>query len=180
MLKAHHQDSPTFKSRSQGYPEVGRHAERNQATIGNAGNTANGSGTESTTFTSAWPTRRPMAKSEKDLSTGFAKCITSVSSAGIAEDANGPPDQWGRGLEQPSRTSAATRWTRASCLVKKLCPIGRDTPLRVDQVHLTFSHLHCQKILDRILLLEEPLWECNSRRPALGPNVVQCVGPAKL
>src|ERR1700730_2880673 len=34
--------------------------------------------------------------------------------------------------------------------------------------------------LDRILLLEETLGERNSRGPALGPYVVQCVSPAKL
>ena len=50
----------------------------------------------------------------------------------------------------------------------------------VDQFHAAFSHLHCQKIFDRILLLEKPLRECNVRRPALGPDIVQCIGPAEL
>src|SRR5690348_8444433 len=60
-------------------------------------------------------------------------------------------------------------WTRLSCRVEKLDPIGRDAPLRVDQIHSPCFHLHRQEILDRILLLEEPLWERNVRRPALGP-----------
>jgi hypothetical protein len=71
-------------------------------------------------------------------------------------------------------------WTRLSCRVEKLDPIGRDAPLRVDQIHSPCFHLHRQEILDRILLLEEPLWERNVRRPALGLYVVQRVGPAEL
>ena len=53
--------------------------------------------------------------------------------------------------------------------------MGRDTSLRFGEVHSASSHLHSQKVLDRILLLEEPLREHYSRRPALGPYVVQRV-----
>ena len=70
--------------------------------------------------------------------------------------------------------------TRSSSLVEELGPIGRNTSLRVDQVHSACSHLHRQEILNRILLLKKPLRECNVRRPALGPYVVQRVGPTEF
>jgi len=71
-------------------------------------------------------------------------------------------------------------WTCSSGLLEELGPIGRDAPLRVDQVHSACSHLHRQEILNRILLLKKPLRECNVRRPALGPYVVQRVGPTEF
>ena len=70
--------------------------------------------------------------------------------------------------------------TRSSSLVEELGPIGRNTSLRVDQIHSACSHLHRQKIFDRILLLKKSLRECNVRRPALRPYVVQRVGPTEL
>lgn len=71
-------------------------------------------------------------------------------------------------------------WTRPSCFFEKLGPVGRDALLRFGEVHSALSHLHCQEILDGILLLEEPLWERNFGRPALRPYVVQCVRPAEF
>jgi hypothetical protein len=60
---------------------------------------------------------------------------------------------------------ASSLWARPSCFVEELGPVGRDSPLGFAQVHSALN-LHSQKILDRILLLEEPLGERNSRRPA--------------
>ena len=53
-------------------------------------------------------------------------------------------------------------------------------PLRVDQIHSAFFHLHRQEILNRIFLLEKPLRECHVRRPALRPYIVQRVGPTEF
>ena len=55
---------------------------REEATIGS---TARALGTENMTFATAWPTRA-RAKSEEGWSIGFARCMTSVSGVGIAED----------------------------------------------------------------------------------------------
>jgi len=108
MLKVRPQ-GPTFKSRSRGYPELARSAGKSRAMIGSAGSTANGSGTENTTFASIWPTCRLMAKSEKDWSIDFAKCITSVNGAGIAENHNRSLDKFCRGFDpEPSVLTSAT------------------------------------------------------------------------
>jgi hypothetical protein len=98
MLKVRPQ-GPTFKSRSREYQELARSAGKSRAMIGSAGSTASGSGTENTTFARAWPMRRRMAKSENGWSIGFAKCITSVSGAGIAENHTRTPDQFCRGFD---------------------------------------------------------------------------------
>jgi hypothetical protein len=86
MLRVRPLGSPTFKSRSRRYPDLVRSPDKRRATIGSTGSTASGSGTGNTIFASAWPTRRPIAKGEKDWSIGFAKCITTVSGVGIAEN----------------------------------------------------------------------------------------------
>jgi hypothetical protein len=87
MLRARPQGSPTFKSRSLGYPELApRLLRRNEDMIGGGGSIANTLGTENTSYATGWPIRRHIAKSEKDWSTGFAKCITSESSAGTVEN----------------------------------------------------------------------------------------------
>jgi hypothetical protein len=94
MLRVHPQGSRTFKFQSRGCRDLAsslreaRRAEGSGATTGSSGSIASGSGTENTTFASAWPTRRLTAKSGKDWSIGFAKCITSVSGAGVANDHN--------------------------------------------------------------------------------------------
>lgn len=41
---------------------------------------------ENTSFATGWPVRRPTAKSEEDLSIGFAKCVTRENSAGIVKN----------------------------------------------------------------------------------------------
>src|SRR5215472_14802800 len=66
-------------------PDLAHSPGKSRATIGSAGSTASGSGTENTTFASDWPTCHPTVKSGRDWSIGFAKCITSVSAAGAAE-----------------------------------------------------------------------------------------------
>jgi hypothetical protein len=53
--------------------------------IGRGRSIASASGKENTIFATAWPTLRLIARSEKDWSIAFAKCVTSVSGAGIAE-----------------------------------------------------------------------------------------------
>jgi hypothetical protein len=75
---------------------------------------------------------------------------------------------------------ASSLWARSHRFVEKLRPIARYALLRCAQLHSTFSNLHRLKILDRILLLEEPLRERDSGRPALGPYVVQRVGSAEF
>jgi hypothetical protein len=94
LLRVYPRGSPTFKSRSRGYPDLARSLGKSLATIGL---TASGLGTGNTTFASAWPTRRPLAKSEKDWNIGFAKCITSVSGAEVAEN----HDSWINSAEVP-------------------------------------------------------------------------------
>ena len=59
--------------------------------IGGGGSIASTFGTESTSFATGWPIRRPIAKREEDWSTGFAKCITSESSAGAVDEARERP-----------------------------------------------------------------------------------------
>jgi len=77
----------TFKSRSLGYPElVPLLLRKNEDMIGDGESVASTFGTENTSYATGWPMRRPIAKSEKDWSTGLAKCITSESSAGIVEN----------------------------------------------------------------------------------------------
>jgi hypothetical protein len=58
---------------------------RHRYTIEGGGSIASTLGTENTSFATGWPMRRPIAKSEKDWSIGFAKCITNESSAGAVE-----------------------------------------------------------------------------------------------
>src|SRR5262249_36416315 len=90
MLRDRPQGSPTFKSRSLGYPELElAPLLRKNENIGGGGSTANTFGTENTNFVTGWPIRRPIAKSEEDWSTDFAKCTTSESSAGAIENQNG-------------------------------------------------------------------------------------------
>ena len=48
--------------------------------------TASASDIENTIFTIVWPTRHLMARSEGDWRVSFAKCATSASGAGIAEE----------------------------------------------------------------------------------------------
>jgi len=77
----------TFKSRSLGYPElVPLLLRKNEDMIGDGESVASTFGTENTSYATGWPMRRPIAKSEKDWSTGLAKCITSESSAGTVEN----------------------------------------------------------------------------------------------
>jgi hypothetical protein len=77
----------TFKSRSLGYPELAPlPLRRNEDMIGSGGSIASTLGTENTSFATGWPMRRPIAKSEKDWSIGFAKCITNESNAGVVEN----------------------------------------------------------------------------------------------
>jgi hypothetical protein len=89
MLRDRPQGRLTFKSRSQGYPELVPLLLRKNENIEGGGSIASTFGTENTSFATGWPIRRPIAKSEKDWSTGFAKCITSESSAGPVENYNG-------------------------------------------------------------------------------------------
>jgi len=50
-----------------------------------------------------------MAKSEKDWNIGFAKCITSVSGAEVAENHDRALDQFGRGSDpEPSVSISGT------------------------------------------------------------------------
>jgi hypothetical protein len=87
MLRDRPQGSLTFKFRSPGYPElVPLLLRKNEDMIGGGGSIASTFGTENTSFATGWPMRRPIAKSEKDWSIGFAKCITSESSAGTVEN----------------------------------------------------------------------------------------------
>ena len=87
MLRDRPQRSLTFKSRSLGYPElVPLLLRRNEDIIGSGGSIASTFGTENTSFATGWPIRRPIAKSEKDWSIGFAKCITSENDAGAVEN----------------------------------------------------------------------------------------------
>jgi hypothetical protein len=80
----------TFKSRSLGYPELAPLLPRKNENIGDGGSIASTFGTENTSFATGWPIRRPIAKSEEDWSTGFAKCITNASSnVGAGENKNG-------------------------------------------------------------------------------------------
>jgi hypothetical protein len=79
----------TFKSRSLGYPElVPLLLRRNEDMTAGGGSVASTFGTENTSFATGWPIRRPIAKSEEDWSTGFAKCITSESSSAGAVESN--------------------------------------------------------------------------------------------
>jgi hypothetical protein len=90
MRSGRPQGSHTFKSRSLGYPELElAPLLRKTENIGGGGSIASTFGTGNTSFATGWPIRRPIAKSEEDWSTGFAKCITSVSSAGTVENQNG-------------------------------------------------------------------------------------------
>ena len=91
MLRDRPRGSPIFKSRSRGYPELAplRLLRQSEDMIGSGGSIASTFGTENTSFATGWPIRRPKAKSEKDWSTVFAKCITSESSAGTVENQNG-------------------------------------------------------------------------------------------
>jgi hypothetical protein len=60
------------------------------------------------------PTRRRTAKSGKDWSIGFAKCITSASGAGVAKDHNRTLDQvrpWG--TIRRGRSRSASRFSSA-------------------------------------------------------------------
>src|SRR5437868_2840432 len=88
MPKLHLQGSPTSKFRSRKYPELARSVGTNRGTIGS---TASASGTENTRSAIAWPTRRDMARSEKDWSIDFARCVTNASVAESAEDHNKLP-----------------------------------------------------------------------------------------
>ena len=82
MLKARPQRSPTFKSRSLGYPELALLLLRkNENIIGGGGSIVSTFGKENTSFATGWPIRRLIAKSEQDWSIGFARFITSVSGA---------------------------------------------------------------------------------------------------
>ena len=86
MLRDRRQGSPTFKSRSLGCPELElAPLLRKNENIGGGGSTASTFGTENTSFVTGWPIRRPTAKTEQDWSTGFARFITSESSAGTVE-----------------------------------------------------------------------------------------------
>jgi len=90
MLRDRPQGSPTFKSRSLGYPELElAPLLRKNENIGGCGSTASTFGTGNTSFVTGWPIRRPTAKRERDWSAGFARCITSESSAGAVENQNG-------------------------------------------------------------------------------------------
>jgi hypothetical protein len=91
MLKPRPQGSPTFRSRSRylEYLEFPRRRGGTGNTIGSGGNIASAFGKENMSFATGWPMRRPIAKSENDWSTAFAKCITSESSAGTVENQNG-------------------------------------------------------------------------------------------
>jgi hypothetical protein len=61
-----------------------------QATVGRKQTrTARAFGAENTRSAIGWPIRRPIANSEVDWSTGFAKRITNESSAGTVEGENG-------------------------------------------------------------------------------------------
>jgi hypothetical protein len=112
----------TFKSRSLGYPElVPLPLRRNEDMIGSGGSIASTLGTENTSFATGWPMRRPIAKSEKDWSIGFAKCITNESGAGAVENENGsyliPGDEpvlasFGRAHDSP--WAGCQRW-RTPC-----------------------------------------------------------------
>jgi hypothetical protein len=86
MLRARPQGSLTFKSRSLGYPELASLLRKNENIIGGGGSIASSFGKENTSFATGWPIRRPIAKREQDWSIGFAKCITSESSAGTVEN----------------------------------------------------------------------------------------------
>jgi hypothetical protein len=87
MLRDRPQGSLIFKSRFLGYPELAPLLLRkNEDMIGGGGSIASTLGTENTSYATGWPMRRPIAKSEKDWSTGFAKCITSESTAGTVEN----------------------------------------------------------------------------------------------
>jgi hypothetical protein len=59
---------------------------KNEDMIGGGGSIASTLGTENTSFATGWPMRRHIAKSEKDWSIGFVKCITNESSAGAVEN----------------------------------------------------------------------------------------------
>jgi len=91
MLNQRTQVSPTFKSRYRylEYPKLPHRPRTGGNTIGSGGSIVSALGTENTSFATGWPMRRPIAKSEKDWSTAFAKCITSESSAGTVENQNG-------------------------------------------------------------------------------------------
>src|SRR6516162_8924050 len=82
MLKA------TFKSLCLGYPDLALLLRKNE-NIEGGGSIASTFGKENTSYATGWPIRRPIAKSEQDWSTGFAKCITSESGAGAVENQNG-------------------------------------------------------------------------------------------
>ena len=79
----------TFKSRSLGHPDLALRLLRKNENIEGGGSIASTFGKENTSYETGWPIRRPIAKSEEDWSTGFAKCITSESSAGTVENQNG-------------------------------------------------------------------------------------------
>jgi hypothetical protein len=77
----------TFKSLCLGYPDLSPLLLRkNEDMIEGGGSIASTFGKENTSYATGWPIRRPIAKSEQDWSTGFAKCITSESSAGTVEN----------------------------------------------------------------------------------------------
>jgi hypothetical protein len=59
---------------------------RKNENIEDGGSIASTFGKENTSFATGWPIRRPIAKSEKDWSIGFAKCTTNESSAGAVEN----------------------------------------------------------------------------------------------
>ena len=74
----------TFNSLCLGYPDLALLLRKNE-NIEDGGSIASTFGTENTSFVTGWPIRRRIAKSEEDWSTGFARFITSESSAGTVE-----------------------------------------------------------------------------------------------
>ena len=59
-------------------------------------------------------------------------------------------------------------------------PVRRDPDLRGPERHGAQTHLSGQIVLDLILLLEVALVESDARWSTFWPDVVECVGPAKL
>jgi hypothetical protein len=121
------QGSLTFKSRSLGYPELAPLLLRKNENIEGGRSIASTFGKENTSYATGWPMRPPIAKSEKDWSTAFAKCITSESSAGTVENQNGSDLIPG---DEPVLASFVRRIPKLVHTTRRACAIASDRDRR--------------------------------------------------
>ena len=137
MLRDRPPGNPIFKSRSLGYPELAPLLRKNEDMIGGGGSIASTFGTGNTSFATGWPMRHLIAKSEKDWSIGFAKCITNESSAGAVENKN-------RSDLIPGDGPVPARLRRIAIAVDE----GREHPQNIPGTELGMQPLYLARIED--------------------------------